>query len=288
MNNFLKKLAITLVFSIMLLLVQLLLSAFQEVRAYEDSECLACHKDYGRSPETMPEDVPRLYIDQEQWEKSVHYEVVGLSCDDCHLDATPETHPEKGFEKLSCGECHDEVAESYYQTSHWTSEVSEGKKKPDCVDCHPPHTIRSKDNPASTVFKGKIKTICLPCHQEREPSTRLFNKLALFRISAHRKSDISSRFDPAECLNCHYTQAVGHGEDPSAEKHCGKCHTVEAKAAKLIFGPFHLDPSLKNQPLVFFVEVLNIFIVLAVLIAFIVWIVRSFLKLKTNKATLQS
>jgi hypothetical protein len=279
---------ITWIFSIILLTLAFCLCTCWDISAYEDSECLVCHKDYGRSPETIPENISTLYIDQEKWEMDVHYEVVGLVCDDCHSDATPETHPQEGLEKVNCGECHEEEANSYYQTPHFTSEVSEGERKPDCADCHPPHTIRPKDEPDSSVFKGNIKTVCLSCHQEREPSTMLLNRLAVFRISAHRKSDISNRFNLSECINCHYTQAVGHGENPLAETHCGQCHAVGAKTGEIIFGPFHLDPSLKDQPLVFSVEVLNILILLAVLIAIIVWILKGFAKSKSGKESQQT
>jgi predicted CXXCH cytochrome family protein len=278
---------ITLVFLLMVLTFVLTLYTCKDVQAYEDSECLVCHKDYGRSAETIPENVSILYVDQEKWEQDIHYEVVGLSCDDCHLDATPDTHPQEGLDKVNCGECHEEEADSYYQTPHWTAEVEEGKQKPDCADCHTPHDTRAKDDPESTVFKGNIKAICLSCHQEREPSTTLFNRLAVFRISAHRKSDISNRFDFSECINCHYTQAIGHGENPVTETHCGKCHSLDAKAGKIVFGPFHLDPSWENQPLVFSVEVLNILIILGVIIALVIWIVRGFLKSKDDKATQQ-
>lgn len=288
MKRFVKTLNSNLTLLVMVLsLVALCLFTCQDVGAYEDSECLVCHKDYGRSTETIPKDVSHLYIDQQKWEKDVHYEVAGLSCDDCHFDATPETHPQEGLQKVNCGECHEEEADSYYQTPHWTSEVSEGERKPDCADCHPPHATLPKDNPESAVFRGNIKAICLSCHQERTPSSSLFNRLALFRISAHRKSDISNRFDPSECVNCHYRQAVGHGVNPLSERHCGQCHTMEAKAGKLVFGSFHLDPSLKEQPLVFSVEVLNILMVLVVLITIIFWIVRGFVKTKNGKEAQQ-
>jgi hypothetical protein len=287
MRRFLKTLHSALAFLVMVLSL-LTLFTCQDVSAYEDSECLVCHKDYGRSAETIPENVSSLYVDQEKWEKDVHFEVVGLVCDDCHADATPETHPEKGLQKVDCGECHEEVVDNYHQTAHYTSEVSEGRRKPDCADCHPPHAIRTKDDPESSVYKGNIKSLCLSCHKEREPSDKLFNKLAVFRISAHRKSDISNRFDSSECVNCHYTQAIGHGDNPLTETYCGQCHAVTAKAGKLVFGPFHLDPSLKNQPLVFSIEVLNILILLAVFIAIVVWIIKGFLKSKNGKETQQT
>lgn len=255
-----------------------------DVQAYEDGECLVCHKDYGRSAETIPEHVSALYVDQQQWEKDVHYEVAGLSCDDCHLDATPDTHPQEGLEKVNCGECHEEEVDSYYRTPHWTAEVEEGERKPDCSDCHPPHHTRAKDDPESTVFKGNIKAICLSCHLEREPSTVFVNRLSVFRISAHRKSDISNRFDASECINCHHTEAIGHGENPLTETYCGTCHSSDAKAGTIVFGPFHLDPSWGNQPLVFSVEVLNILMGLGILIVLVVWIARGFSKSKKNKA----
>lgn len=288
MKTFFRTSNIHLVSMLLVLACVLALCIGEDVQAYEDSECLVCHKDYGRSAETIPERVSTLYVDQEKWEKDIHYEVVGLSCDDCHLDATPDTHPQEGLEKVNCGECHDEEVDSYYQTPHWTKEVEEGKRKPDCADCHTPHDTRAKDDPESTVFKGNIKAICLSCHPEREPSTVLFNRLAVFRISAHRKSDISNRFDASECIHCHRTQAVGHGENPLTETYCGRCHSSDAKAGEIVFGPFHLDPSWKNQPLVFSVEVLNILIVLGILIVFVIWIARGFLKSKKSKTAQQS
>ncbi len=254
-------------------LVTLCLCPWFSVSAYDTGECLVCHKDYGRAPEAMPENVSQLYIDQELWEKDVHNEVVGLACDDCHTDATPETHPEGGLKKVDCAECHDEEAESYHQTAHFTGTVEEGKRNPDCADCHTPHAILSREE-HEEAFNEKMQKQCLSCHQEIESSTTLLNKLLVFRVSAHRKSDISERFDPAECVNCHYTQAVGHGDGPSTENYCQQCHSPEATASGLIFGPFHLDPSLKSQPLVFSIEVLNILILLGVLGALVFLIAR--------------
>jgi len=287
MRRFLKTLHSVLAFLVMVLSL-LTLFTCQEISAYEDSECLVCHKDYGRSAETIPENVSSLYVDQEKWEKDVHFEVVGLVCDDCHADATPETHSEKGLQKVDCGECHEEQAETFYQSPHWTMKPSEGRSNPDCSDCHLPHAIRALDDPESMLRGSSVAHICLPCHQEIEPSIRLSNKLALFRIAAHRKSDIATRFDPADCLNCHNSQAArDHGDDSLVDTPCGRCHVVEAGAGKMIFGPFHLTPSLKSQPLVFIVEFLNILIVLAILGAFAAWAVRGFVKSKKAKAAQQ-
>jgi len=161
MRRFIKAFHSTLAFLVVVLSL-VTLSTRQDVSAYEDSDCLVCHKDYGRSAETIPENVSSLYVNQEEWEKDVHFEVVGLVCDDCHSDATPETHPEKGLQKVDCGECHEEVVDSYHQTAHYTSEVSEGRRKPDCADCHHPHATRTKDDPEASVYKGNIKSLCLP------------------------------------------------------------------------------------------------------------------------------
>jgi predicted CXXCH cytochrome family protein len=285
MNRF-ARLSQSMLLSLSLTAAVLLFSGiFQQLKAYEE-ECLKCHKDYGRSPESMPKDVSSLYVDQEQWEKDVHYEVVGLACDDCHMDATPETHPKEGLAKVNCGECHEDVVESYYKSAHFLSETEQGRKKPDCADCHPPHRIRSSEDPESSVSKENLAAICLSCHQDIESSTRLLNSLLVFRISAHRKSNISNRFDASECINCHYTEAVGHGDNPSGN-YCVQCHAADAKVGKVVFGPFHLDPSLKEQPLVFFVWVLNILILLAVIGGIVFLIARGFVKSKGGNTAQQ-
>lgn len=274
--------------ALLMVLACILFSVCRDVQAYEDSECLVCHKDYGRSTETIPERVSTLYVDQKQWEQDVHYEVAGLSCDDCHLDATPDTHPEEGLGKVNCGECHEEEVEGYYRTPHFTSEVEEGQRKPDCSDCHPPHQTRAKDDPESTVFKGNIKSVCLSCHPEIERSTAFFNRLAVFRISAHRKSDMSNQFDASECINCHHTEAIGHGENLLTEPSCGRCHASDGDAQAIVFGPFHLDPSWESRPLVFSAEVFNILMVVVVFVGLLIWVVRGSVKSKKNKATQQS
>jgi predicted CXXCH cytochrome family protein len=275
----------------------LLLCLFPAVQssAYEDKECLVCHKDYGRAGETLPEGVSNLYVDEEEWKKDVHFdaeqwkkdvhaEVAGLACDDCHLDATPETHPEGGLQKVNCAECHEDDAAAYYKTIHWTAEVPEGKQKPDCADCHISHATRSKQDPESSVYRGKVKAICLSCHEEMASSFKLSNRLLLFRISAHRKSDLASHFDRSECINCHFSAAVGHGEDPLTETHCGQCHMDEDRAGKVLFGPFHLDPSLQDRPIVLLVVVVNILIILALLASLILWLIRGFARPRGSKA----
>ncbi len=246
--------------------------------AYENKECLACHRDYGRDADRLPEAVSKLYVDEAVWEKDVHFEVAGLTCGDCHADAKPETHPAEGLQKVNCAECHEEQAESYYKTSHWTADVPEGKQKPDCADCHTPHAMLSRENPASSLYKGNIKATCLSCHTDMQSTFSLSSKLLLFRISAHRKSDLANPFDRTECINCHYTTAVGHGANPMTETQCGQCHVQGAGAEKAVFGPFHLGPSLTERPLITLVEVINILIILALIASLVVWLARGFAK----------
>lgn len=264
-----------------------LFTATEESSAYENKECLVCHRDYGRAADKLPENISKLYVDEAAWEKDVHFAVAGLTCGDCHADAKPETHPAEGLQKVNCAECHEEQAEAYYKTAHWTADVPEGKRKPDCADCHTPHATRSKDDPESMVYKGRVKTVCLSCHEDRASSFRLSNRLLLFRISAHRKSDLANAFDRSECINCHFSKAVGHGTDPMTETHCGECHADEARAGKAVFGPFHLDPSLKDRPMVMLVQVVNVLIILALLAALVIWLVRGFTAKPADSKTAQ-
>ncbi len=54
MKKCLRTLNVTLVLLLMVLTFVLTLYTCKDVQAYEDSECLVCHKDYGRSAETIP------------------------------------------------------------------------------------------------------------------------------------------------------------------------------------------------------------------------------------------
>jgi len=46
----------------------------------------------------------------------------------------------------------------------------------------------------------------------------------------------------------------------------------------VVFGPFHLGPSLAERPLITLVEVINILIILALIAALVVWLARGFAK----------
>jgi uncharacterized protein with PIN domain len=110
---------------------------------------------------------------QEQFEKSIHSAAMSKSdkplpvCADCHSAHTIERADQEGFklEIMSrCGRCHEEVAETYFDTYHGKVSQLGYTKTAKCYDCHGAHDILPVSNPASTLSRENVVATCQKCH----------------------------------------------------------------------------------------------------------------------------
>lgn len=146
--------------------------------------CVDCHS----SHRELPPDDPNSTINPkniaktcanchlgvyEQFKKSIHSPLVTKTdkplpvCNDCHLSHEINRVDRSDFRQnilQQCGRCHEDVAESYFETFHGkVSKLGEvGAAK--CYDCHGSHNILPPEDPASTLSRQNVVETCKQCH----------------------------------------------------------------------------------------------------------------------------
>jgi predicted CXXCH cytochrome family protein len=146
--------------------------------------CTSCHtahsvlpaKDPESSvnPDRQPETCGRCHNGvEEKFRKSIHSRLVSKSnkplpvCEDCHSAHTIRRTDQVGFKlgvMSSCGKCHKEVTETYFDTFHGkVSQLGYGKTAK-CNDCHGAHDILPPSDPASHLSRENVVKTCQQCH----------------------------------------------------------------------------------------------------------------------------
>ncbi|MFZ1915974.1 MAG: hypothetical protein WAU58_00245 [Terriglobales bacterium] len=146
--------------------------------------CTNCHTAHLILPRTDPDstvnpkNVPATcgachHGIQEQFIESVHSASITKTdkklpvCSDCHSAHQIRRTDEAGF-KLDimgkCGQCHEEIAKTYFETYH--GKVSRlgytGTAK--CYDCHGSHDILRVADPRSHLSRANVVATCQKCH----------------------------------------------------------------------------------------------------------------------------
>ena len=146
--------------------------------------CVNCHTSHGELPPADPaSSVHRSRLPQtcgqchlgvaEQFATSIH--ATGEPedgkplpvCEDCHTSHSIGRHDAPGFRTAmmeQCGRCHEEQAETFFETFHGkVSRLgSEGAAK--CSDCHGSHAILPTTDPGSTLSRANVVATCAQCH----------------------------------------------------------------------------------------------------------------------------
>ncbi len=147
--------------------------------------CVNCHSSHGELPPEDPAStVNRANLPktcgqchhgvEEKFAKSIH--ATGETkngqhlpvCEDCHSSHSIRRADSPGFRNRmmeQCGHCHEEQAESFFETFH--GKVSrlgtEGAAK--CSDCHGDHDILPVTDPASHLSRTNVVATCGNCHE---------------------------------------------------------------------------------------------------------------------------
>ncbi len=233
--------------------------------AFENKECLLeCHGDQKLIQVLKSGQIKSIFVDPVLWKGDVHNKK-GLKCVDCHPQASPRSHPREGFVKADCSRCHPEDSEAFQTTLHAEIARLPEREMPQCQHCHSTHGVRTKDDKESAIHEDNTKETCRKCHPEIMPGG-LLDRLAILRISGHRKEDVSKSFSMKVCINCHHEDAV-HGRARIYGGMCNDCHKPRIKSAML--GGTHLIPTLKKQPATFFVRFLDAIVTLCIVVAIV-------------------
>lgn len=238
------------------------------VSAQEVNDCLACHDDTTLTAKDAAGAERSLYVDKEMYLKSVHGEME-YDCTDCHDGPTLAEHKDgKKYDKISCGDCHDEAAAKHEKTSHGQLAKDGNADAPTCSNCHTAHAVMRSDNPQSTVNADNLARTCGQCHAA-EASPGLIGQVRGFmqgekdisnpgivqtvlsaiptRVRGHGKVNMSCDFDTQKCSNCHF-DVVNHGNEELKPQMCAKCHTMDKNM--IVFGTIHKSGFAKSPLLI--------------------------------------
>ncbi len=147
--------------------------------------CADCHSPHGELPSKDPNSTVNpanvattcakchrgIY---EQFETSIHATAAGHTkeklpvCSDCHSAHTIGRTDTEGFRLTimnQCGNCHRDLAESYFETYHGKVSKLGYLKTAKCYDCHGAHDIRRVRDAESHLSRKNIVKTCEGCHK---------------------------------------------------------------------------------------------------------------------------
>ena len=110
---------------------------------------------------------------EDQFIKSVHSTSVTQTekelpvCNDCHSAHTIRRADSEGFKleiMSQCGRCHEQIAETYFDTYHGKVSQLGYTKTAKCYDCHGAHDILPINDPKSRLSRENVVQTCKACH----------------------------------------------------------------------------------------------------------------------------
>ncbi len=89
------------------------------------------------------------------------------TCEDCHASHTISRTEQPGFRTLmmeQCGRCHEDQAETFFDTFHGKVSRLGGETVAKCYDCHGTHDILPPTEPDSMLSRDNVVETCGQCH----------------------------------------------------------------------------------------------------------------------------
>jgi nitrate/TMAO reductase-like tetraheme cytochrome c subunit len=224
--------------------------------------CTDCHKDLAGATLPHPEKLQKVdcatcHPDQVAlYKQSAHAEArargtdVAATCVDCHgmHDIRGSRDPQSRIYQLNvaatCGHCHGnktviarghiaagDVASPFHDSIHGRALNRSGLLvAPTCKDCHGPHDIRRKSDPASRVALANVPGTCGKCHEGIAHQ---------FSGSVHSAVLLKGRQDAPACQTCHTAHAIQQADNAnwqlSVVNECGSCHADKIKTYRDTF-----------------------------------------------------
>jgi Zn finger protein HypA/HybF involved in hydrogenase expression len=118
-------------------------------------ECMDCHSDEELTKFIDDTIEISLFVDLEQYQKSVHGD---MECVDCHSDIEDVDHGED-LADVDCAQCHDGAQEVYSESVHASGYKQGAIHAAACKDCHGTHNILYSDNEKSKTYVLNIPVV---------------------------------------------------------------------------------------------------------------------------------
>jgi formate dehydrogenase gamma subunit len=245
--------------------------------------CLKCHLD---NPQVRQQvGVSAGFI--ADYKQSVHGVALASgnlnapSCSNCHgahdmaIGSNPRSSVSKFKVPETCGKCHGQIADTYYDSIHGKALKAGNEEAPNCTDCHGEHQIFAPSDPRSRVAGGNVSArVCGACHG----SVTLTQKYGLasgrftsFEDSYHGLASREGSTQVANCASCHGYHDIKPSSDPTSSinkadlpRTCGKCH----KGANENFtrGAVHLILASASQPILYWIRTFYIVLIVVIIV----------------------
>lgn len=182
------------------------------------------------------------------YENSVHGrrikenpEALAATCTDCHgsHNIIPAIKAEAPLNVLNipetCGKCHAEAKDKYFESIHWMSLENGHQESPVCTDCHGEHQIEERTH-SNLPGNGSLAStrICTNCHSSETLMSRFgldHERLNTYMKSYHGLAVLRGSPEAATCTSCHEVHAIRSSRDSLSSVHssnlvktCGDCH----------------------------------------------------------------
>lgn len=236
----------------------------------------------------------------EQYQKvldSVHQDAVAAGntnaavCTDCHNPHTQTRLTDEQTGELllgarlvvpqTCAKCHSTIYETYKESVHGAALTEEGNQYvPTCIDCHGVHNIQS---PSTASFRNSTPELCARCHtnetlmKQYGISTNVLNTyVADFHgttVEMFQKTFPDQPTNKPVCTDCHGVHGIMRPDDPNAGiavkqnllVKCQQCHPDATTESFTDSWLSHYEPSPKNFPIVYYVNLFYLFFIPLVL-----------------------
>jgi predicted CXXCH cytochrome family protein len=210
----------------------------------DNSQCLLCHQEAGRTWELPSGETLSVVISPEMFGGSVH---VKLACQTCHTNIVTYPHPENSAETAraytlqyanSCSQCHPVQTEETADNAH--AQVRNDPNNPNainaptCADCHNPHTqtkiIKDEEGRLTGLELAASARTCAKCHNQIAEE---------YADSVHGEGLlVNNNPDVPSCIDCHGVHDItgpsilSNQFRLSSPQICAKCHTDESIMGK--------------------------------------------------------
>ncbi|MDE1920001.1 MAG: hypothetical protein KGJ09_01125 [Candidatus Omnitrophica bacterium] len=198
-----------------------------------NQDCLTCH---GKKTIVSSKDHRSLFIDEQQFNGSVHAKV---ACAQCHTQVSAShTRPcETITKRVDCSICHSQQVAAYRRGTHGKLWSQGNPNAPSCRVCHGTHGILSHKDIRSPTYPTNIPALCARCHREGHKAAVLYkgpehNITTNYIESIHGQGLLESGLVvAATCVSCHTAHEQLPAADPRSTvnrrniaRTCSQCH----------------------------------------------------------------
>jgi hypothetical protein len=251
-------------------------------RCHEDNQVVLRHSIHAEKP----------YM---EYERSAHGKAlykdgliqVAAVCTDCHgihdIEAASDSLPMASLPE-TCGKCHVTVLYTYDESIHGRMRAAGDTSSPVCIDCHGEHGISTPEQLDSPTSKANIPKTCASCHANTEMMAAHdieTNRLETYRQSYHGVAQGLGELNAANCVSCHGYHDIQPPSDPRSKvnpanmiKTCGECHSNATE--NFVSGKIHVDTHSKSAGFVYYLRLVLIWVVGALIVVTIFWFTIDF------------